>query len=99
MAITFIRTTELELIARRVWNAKFPKGKRQADGSKCSSFEAIGFRSQSTEFPMRSGEWVQAGQLEIKIFYPKWDIPGYIWVRRPTKDIQHQERNRRVHRH
>src|SRR6266704_178698 len=53
--IKFIQTTELEQIARRVWNARSDKASRNAFGEKVASFEAMGFASQSTEFPMRSG--------------------------------------------
>jgi hypothetical protein len=78
----FIRTAELENIARQVWNAKREKASRNAYGEKVASFEAMGFRTESTEFPMRSGEWVQAGNLEISFSHGKWDTPGYIRVRR-----------------
>jgi hypothetical protein len=82
--ITFVSREEVEDLARRVWNAKREKASRNALGEKVASFEDMGFASQSTEFPMRSGEWVSAGQLEISISYPKWDIPGYIKVRKAT---------------
>ena len=82
--IRFIQTTELEQIARRVWNAKRDKASRNTYGEKVASFEALGFQSQSTEFPMRSGEWTSVGLLEISISYPKWDIPGFIRVRKPV---------------
>jgi hypothetical protein len=77
-----IQAAELEQIARRVWNAKRDKASRNAHGEKVASFEDMGFASQSTEFPMRSGEWTEAGSLEISISYPKWDIPGFIRVRK-----------------
>lgn len=83
--IKYIQTAELEQMARRVWNAKLDKSTKYADGSKCVSFEVLGYQSRSTEFPMRSGEWTEAGRFEMKISYPKWDIPGYIYVRQAVK--------------
>lgn len=82
--VRFIQTTEIEKIARRVWNARSDKASRNAFGEKVASFEAMGFQGQSTEFPMRSGEWTLVGPLEISISYPKWDIPGFIRVRKPV---------------
>lgn len=82
----FIQETELEQIARTVWNAKREKATRNAYGEKVATFEAMGFASMSTEFPMRSGEWVLVGDIEISFSHGKWDIPGYIKVRKPVKE-------------
>lgn len=84
--ITRIQVSELAQLARRVYFAGYGKAsgmnKGSEDAFKKASFEAMGYDSQSTEFPMRSGEWVVVGQYEIRVSYPKWDIPGYIDVRR-----------------
>lgn len=83
--ITSIRMEDLEQLARRVWNAKRDKASRVNGGEeKHASFEAMGYPTMSTEFPygMRQGDWVQAGELEISYSHGKWDIPGYIRVRK-----------------
>jgi hypothetical protein len=83
--VTYIQSSDLERIARRVWYAHRSQATRNAYGEKVASFEAMGFKSRSTEFPMRSGEWVSAGPFEIRIAYPKWDIPGSITIRKTQK--------------
>ncbi len=81
--VKFIQTAELESIACRVWYAKRNKASRNAHGEKVASFENMGFQTMSTEFPMRSGEWVQIGDdLEMTYSHGKWDIPGIIRVRK-----------------
>ena len=79
----YIQANELEQIARRVWYAKRDKASRVNGGEeKHASFEAMGFQTMSTEFPMRSGEWVIVGALEMSFSHGKWDIPGMIRVRK-----------------
>jgi hypothetical protein len=86
--VKFIQTAELEQIARRVWNAKREKASRNTLGEKVASFESMGFQTMSTEFPMRSGEWVQTGDdLEMTYSHGKWDIPGYIKVRKAITQV------------
>jgi len=83
--ITRIQQEDLEQLARRVWYAKRDKAGRVNGGEeKHASFEHMGYSTMSTEFPygMRQGEWVAAGELEISYSHGKWDIPGYIRVRK-----------------
>lgn len=79
--ITYIHKDELETIARRVRYARWPKGSWACE-IKQASFEDMGYPDMSTEFPMRSGEWVEAGKYEIRVSYRKWDIPAMIYVRK-----------------
>ena len=89
--ITFIRTEELERIARRVWYAKWNvAGSRDAFGQKHASFGDMGYRF-GAEFPMPQGKWVNAGTYDIKVSYQKWDIPSYIWVRKAVaQEVAHE---------
>ncbi len=83
--IIYIKTEDLEQLARRVWYAKRDKaGRVNVCGEKHASFEAMGYPTMSTEFPygMRQGDWISAGELEISYSHGKWDIPGYIRVRK-----------------
>ena len=82
----FIHEAELEQIANRVWNAKSNKATR-FDKEKCATFGSMGYQGMSTEFPMRSYEWVSVNdKFDMKVTYPKWDIPAYIWVRKARKE-------------
>ena len=84
--VTYIQLSELEQIARRVWYARWPKAERVNGGEeKHASFENMGHKSRSTEFPMWSGEWTFAGSYEICISYPPL---GYFW------DNSHSQSNR-----
>lgn len=81
--ITYIGVCELEQIARRVWYAKFPKAERVNGGEeKHTTFEDMGYRSRSTEFPRSCREWTPAGSYEMCISYPHWDVLGIIRVRK-----------------
>lgn len=81
-----ISPEQLAPLARRVLAARWPKAswqmKGDTDAQKVMAFEKLGYGSMATDFPMLQGEWVVVGTHEIKISYPKWDIPGYVYVRR-----------------
>ena len=80
--ITYVREEQLEEIARKVWYMRRDKASRVNGNEKHANFKQVGLQGNSTQFPMRSGEWVRTGKLEISISYPKWDIPAIVRVRK-----------------
>ena len=82
MAIRYITREELDPLARSIWYAPRTKVTKTATSEKIATFPTYGYENRSTEFPMRSGEWIQTGNIEIMVEYPMWDIPGKIHVRR-----------------